>query len=153
MKSRNVTTQRQTGFDSLTVGELMERHVKYGHPQTKADVLASMMIEGFGAVPIVDDKQRLVGIVSEFDLLAALRRGKNWNELSAEELMTKHPAFVGQDTGVTTLIGVMQASHFIRMPVVDSAGKLVGIVARRDVIRGCLNCEASFEGQRVTGYW
>ncbi len=83
MKSRNVTTQRQTGFDRLTVRELMERRVQYGSPRTKADVLASMMIEGFGAVPIVDDKQRLVGIVSEFDLLAALRRGKKRASLSA----------------------------------------------------------------------
>jgi CBS domain-containing protein len=38
-----------------------------------------------------------------------------------------------------TLIGVLQTNHLIRVPVVDQDGKLIGIVARRDIVRGYLS--------------
>jgi len=131
--------QRKTGFDRLTVALFMERDVQYGHRRTKADVLASQMIEGFGAVPIVDEKQRLVWIVSEYDLLAALERGQRWSELSAQDIMTPNPYSVRQETDIGTLIHVFRASHLIRVPVVDVEGKVIGIVARRDILPGYLN--------------
>ena len=70
-------------FDRLRVADLMEKEVQFGHEQTKGDVLASLMIEGFGGVPIVDGNQRLVGIVTEFDLLAVLDTGKKLSDISA----------------------------------------------------------------------
>ena len=83
--------ERAAGFDRLTVARFMEKNVQYGHRQTKADVLASMMIEGFGAVPIVDEGLRLVGIVSEFDLLASLEKGGKCGQLSAQDIMSPNP--------------------------------------------------------------
>ena len=59
----------------LTVSGLMERHVQSGLKDTKATIVASYMMEGFGSVPIIDTANRLVGIVSENDLLQALRKG------------------------------------------------------------------------------
>lgn len=147
------TTESKLKFERLTVAQLMEKDVQYGHLQTKADVLASLMVEGFGSVPIVDEKQRLVGMVTEFDLLAVLGRGKKWSELCAHDIMTRHPASVTKATGITTLIGVLQSNHFIRMPVVDSEGKLIGIVARRDILRGYLNAEGDPDWSDVVGYW
>lgn len=49
------------------------------------------MVNGnFGSVPVVDDEMRLIGIVSEYDLLDALLTGVDVTHLSAEEIM-KHP--------------------------------------------------------------
>jgi CBS domain-containing protein len=45
------------------------------HLTTKCDVIASYMIDGFGAVPVVDEKYKLLGMISEHDLLAALDDG------------------------------------------------------------------------------
>ena len=97
------------------------------------------MMEGFGSIPIVDGSSKLVGIVSEFDLLKALRKGKNLDEVLAGEIMTPNPVSVTQDTNVLTLIDVLQNNHLIRVPVVDAIGKLIGIVARRDLLRGYLH--------------
>lgn len=58
-------------FHELTVADVMERVVQSAHQRTKGDVLGSMMIEGFGGVPIVHEGHRLVRLVTEFDLLAA----------------------------------------------------------------------------------
>jgi len=128
-----------TPFQRLTVSRFMERDVQYAHPETKADKIASMMIEGFGSVPIVDEKRRLVGIVSEFDLLASLEAGRKWGELTAHETMTRNPYSVHPETDVATLVHVLRVSDLIRVPVVDADNTLIGIVARRDILRAYLN--------------
>lgn len=52
--------------------------------------------------------------------------------------MTKTVVSVSDQTDVRTLIYVLQTNHVIRVPVVDREGKLVGIVARRDVLQAYL---------------
>ncbi len=124
-------------FDRLRVADLMEKEVQCGHKQTKGDVLASLMIEGFGGVPIVDDNQRLLGIVTEFDLLSVLDTGKRLCDISADQIMTHETVSVTSDTDIRTLIYVLQTNHVIRVPVIDNReGKLIGIVARRDILQG-----------------
>ncbi len=129
---------RDSKFGHLTVGAIMEKEVQSANKETEAEMLASFMMDGFGSVPIIDGQNKLLGIVSEFDLLTALRKGKKLNEVTAGEIMTPNPLSVTQDTNVMTLIDVLQNNHLIRVPVVDSAGKLIGIVARRDLLRGYL---------------
>jgi len=62
---KGIGRQSRIEFARLTVDRFMETHVQSALPRTKADVAVSMMIEGFASVPIVDEQQRLVGIVSE----------------------------------------------------------------------------------------
>jgi len=52
--------------------------------------------------------------------------------------MTPNPVSVTQNNDVVTVIEVLQNNHLIRVPVVDSTGKLIGILARRDILRGYL---------------
>ena len=129
---------RDSKFGQLTVGTIMEAEVESAEKDAKAELLASYMMEGFGSVPIVDAQTKLLGIVSEFDLLTALGKGKKLSEVSAGDIMTPNPVSVTKDTDVVTLIDVLQNNHLIRVPVVDSMGKLIGIVARRDLLRGYL---------------
>ena len=89
---KNSGSSQNPGFECLTVDQIMEKQIDFADDKTKADVLASYMVEGFGSVPIVDQEQRLIGIVSEYDLLTALGRGRKWNDLPACEIMTRHPS-------------------------------------------------------------
>jgi CBS domain-containing protein len=132
-------------FTGVPIAGVMEKDVQYAHPGTKADVVASMMIEGFGAVPVVDDQRRLMGIVTEHDLLAALDRGLDWSHLAAGDIMVRNPYSVRPETDLATLIHVLRASDLIRVPVVDAEEKLIGIIARRDIVRACLNRKAGPE--------
>ncbi len=132
-------TARARNFSERTVAEIMEHQVQTAHAGTAADVVASLMIEGFGSVPVVDDRRRLIGLISEHDLLRLLDRGQPWEEMPAETIMTVNPYAVRPETRIGTLIHVMQASDLVRAPVVDEAGTLVGIVARRDVLRAYLS--------------
>ena len=108
------------------------------------EIAPSYMMEGFGSVPIVDENNKLVGIVSEFDLLAALRKGKKLQDVAAGEILTANPVSVTKDTDIVTLMDVLQNNHLIRVPVLDNVGKLIGIVARRDLLRGYLQTSGSF---------
>ena len=137
------TALRESKFGKLTVGAIMEKQVQSAEKDTTAEMIASYMMDGFGSVPIVDENNKLVGIVSEFDLLAALRKGKKLQDVSAGEILTPNPVSVTQDTDIVTLMDVLQNNHLIRVPVLDNVGKLIGIVARRDLLRGYLQTSGS----------
>ena len=109
-------------------------------PEDDGEKLAQAMTEGgFGSVPIVDQDRHLLGIVSEFDLLRALKEEKHLASVKAGDLMTPNPITVSPETPTMDIIQSLEAKHLIRMPVVNEEGKLVGVVARRDVLQGYLN--------------
>ena len=130
-------------FGSMIVKQVMEKRVQFVRLKTKGDVIASLMIKGFGAVPVVDDGRRLAGIVSEHDLLAAIDDGHKLGVLRAGDIMTGNPYSVRTETTLGTLVHVLRASDLVRVPVVDADDKLVGIIARRDVLRTYLAAGSS----------
>jgi CBS domain-containing protein len=137
--AKNSRDVPKTDFYRLTVARFMEGSVQVARPETPANQIAEMMLEGFGAVPIVDTTQRLMGIVSEHDLLASLENHQKWAEISAKDIMTPNPYSVRPDTDLATLVHVLRVSNLIRVPVIVADDKLVGIVARRDILRAYLN--------------
>ena len=137
-KKKKTGTVKGKDFSSMMVKQVMQKWVQSAHLKTKGDVIASLMIEGFGAVPVVDAKDKLLGIVSEHDLLAALDDGHKLGVVAAGDIMTFNPYSVHPEATLPTLVHVFRASDLIRVPVVDAKDKLVGIIARRDVLRAYL---------------
>ena len=137
-KTKKVRIGTKKEFGEMTVKQVMEKMVQSAHLKTKGDVIASLMIEGFGAVPVVDANNKLLGIVSEHDLLAALDDGHKLGAVVASEIMTCNPYSIHPEAMLPTLVHVFRASDLIRVPVVDAKDKLVGIIARRDVLRAYL---------------
>lgn len=135
------TNIRETKLGKMSVGQLMEKNVQSAQTDSKAELLASYMMEGFGSIPIVNNSEILVGIVSEFDLLKSLRKGNKLSDVVAGDIMTPDPISAYQGLDVPGLIDILQNNHLIRVPVVDGNGKLIGIVARRDVLRGYLQSD------------
>jgi len=122
-------------FDSMTVNQVMEKEVQFVRMSTKGDVIATLLIEGFGAVPVVENGRKLAGIVSEYDLLAAIDDRHHLGDVTAKDIMTSNPYSVKAETTLGTLVHVLRASDLVRVPVVDAKDKLIGIIARRDVLR------------------
>ncbi|NGZ02865.1 MAG: hypothetical protein CV090_07435 [Nitrospira sp. WS238] len=151
MKKKKKTTTKKVkvvkvkNFDSMTVSQVMEKEVQFVRLKTKGDVIASLMIEGFGAVPVVENGRQLAGIVSEHDLLAAVDDGHHLGALSAKDIMTSNPYSVRPETTLGTLVHVLRASDLVRVPVVNKKEKLIGVIARRDVLRTYL----ATNGQRA----
>ena len=133
--TKKVKAVKVKDFDSMTVSQVMEKEVQFVRMKTKGDVIASLMIEGFGAVPVVENGRQLAGIVSEHDLLAAVDDGHHLGAVSAKDIMTSNPYSVRSETTLGTLVHVLRASDLVRVPVVNKKDKLIGIIARRDVLR------------------
>jgi CBS domain-containing protein len=125
-------------FDSMSVSQVMEKDVQYVRRMTKGDVIASLMIEGFGAVPVVENGRKLIGIVSEHDLLVAVDDRHQLSTVTAKDVMTVNPYSVRPETTLGTMVHMLRASDLIRVPVVNAKEKLIGIIARRDLLRAYL---------------
>ena len=92
------------------------------------------MLSGFvSGLPVIDDQGHVIGVVTEFDILKVLRNGENGLAAVAKDIMTKEPICLEANQTVDEAIELMTRHHIIRIPV-TSAGKLVGIVSRTDVL-------------------
>jgi CBS-domain-containing membrane protein len=136
-KTKKVTRGKMVkvkDFDSMTVSQVMERDVQFVPLKMKGDLIAALLTEGFGAVPVVGKGRKLAGIVSEHDLLAAIDDRHQLSTVTAKDVMTANPYSVLPETTLGTLVHVLRASDLVRVPVVNAKEKLVGIIARRDLL-------------------
>ena len=133
MKKKRVVKVKD--FDSMTVSQIMEIDVQSVPLHMKGDMIAALLVEELGAVPVVEKGRKLAGIVSEHDLLAAVDDGHQLGAVRAKDVMTANPYSVRAETTLGTLLHVLRASDLVRVPVVDAKDKLIGIIARHDVLR------------------
>lgn len=121
-------------FSKLKVSQVMEQDVEaFESDAGWIDMATVMTRRGFGSVPIVDVDERLIGIVSEYDLLEVLMNNRDPKTVIASEIMTEDPVSTTEDTPLAEVIEVLERRHLIHLPVVRD-GKLVGLIARRDVL-------------------
>ena len=122
--------------NKLEVHQIMEDEVETCTPDTSALAMAYKIQKGhFGSLPVVDEDQTLLGFVSEFDLLRAIENKNDLRKVKVSEIMTRKVISVTEHTTLLDLIQLIQKHHLIHVPVIRE-NKLVGIVARRDIILG-----------------
>lgn len=124
-------------MSEITASHVMERDVfSCGGEASCHDLADTMVKEGFGSIPIIDKERTVIGLVSEYDILNALMKGKYLLKTPASEVMTHPVVSIKEETPIVEVIALLQSRHLIRVPVVDHEGKLIGVVARRDIL-GC----------------
>ena len=104
----------------------------------KEDMLATDVIKlllrwHISGLPIVDDEGKLLGIITEHDVMNFALSG-DAADTKASEIMTKRVDTYGPDTLVVEIINHFAAHRIRRVPVVEQ-GKVVGIISRRDIVR------------------
>ncbi|KQJ96024.1 CBS domain-containing protein CBSX1, chloroplastic [Brachypodium distachyon] len=161
---------------TYTVGDFMtkreELHVV--KPTTSVDEALERLVEhritGF---PVIDDDWNLVGVVSDYDLLAldsisgnGMAEGDIFPEVDStwktfreiqkllsktngqviSDVMTSSPLVVRETTNLEDAARLLLVTKYRRLPVVDSSGKLVGIITRGNVVRAALEFKKKVEG-------
>ena len=121
-----------TVVPAKTAKDIMTTRVVTVKPSTPiADAARLLVRRKISGVPVVDekDKTKVVGILTEADLLAAPSGAK-----TVAEVMRKRVISVAPDTSVDDIAATLVKRKIKRVPVLDG-GKLVGIVSRIDVLR------------------
>lgn len=108
--------------------------------ETVVKIAHLMKTENVGSLLICEDPRtkKLVGIVTDRDLaLEVIALGKDANTVKARDVMTNDPITCRPEDDLQVALDAMEAHQVRRMPVTDSNGHLVGIIAQADVAR-CL---------------
>ncbi|KAM3274357.1 hypothetical protein ACQJBY_043462 [Aegilops geniculata] len=161
-----------------TVGDFMTKRedlhvVKASTPVDEAlEMLVQNRISGF---PVIDDNWKLVGVVSDYDLLALDSMAgcgladtnssmfpevdstwKTFREIQRllsktsgkviGDVMTPSPLVVRETTNLDAAARLLLETKYHRLPVVDSTGNLVGMITRGNVVRAALKIKKKAEG-------
>lgn len=121
----------------MNVTDVMQRSVKLCGLNTTLENAGLLMWEAdCGALPVVDDSGRAVGIITDRDIAmtAALNHKPLW-EMHAGELVGRRPLYTCYlDDDVKQAIKTMWAQRVRRLPVTDREGELVGILSMDDIV-------------------
>lgn len=148
----------------MLVSDIMTRSPRTVSPDTKLQEVASIMcLYRIPALPVVDVDGKLVGNISEMDLLKSLfptmedimtgdaaqeieRMMSNYStsmEQRVGDMMIKNPVTVSPDQHVLKATAKMTSNRFRRIPVTDSDGKLVGVMSLGDVHKAVFHSHVS----------
>lgn len=125
----------------LKARDVMTRPVVSARKNASARDIAMQLLSGlYSGLPVTDDEGKVVGIVTEFDLLKQIMKGKDLTTLRAEEVMTRESITVDVNTPLQEVLNVMMEKNIIRIPVTEN-GSLKGVVARCDILRAHIEPE------------
>ena len=140
----------------MQVRDVMTTDVRSVRPETSLKDVAVLLVKtGISGVPVRDEAGRVLGVVSEQDILlkeqgppdrpdGALRRVfRRVDEAevakaaarTASEAMTAPPVTIAPERAVAAAARLLVEHGIKRLPVVDRDGRLVGIVTRTDLVR------------------
>jgi CBS domain-containing protein len=111
--------------------------------QTAHNAVALLARHNIGALVVVDDEGRPVGIISERDIVRALVRGDDVLTKTVDQVMTKTVISALPQDDIQSVMQTMTDKRFRHLPVVEQ-GKLSGIVSIGDVIKALL---AEYRGE------
>jgi CBS domain-containing protein len=141
--------------------------VTAGESDTIRDVAKLMIEKHISAVPVVDATGKIVGIVSEADLIhrseSGTERPASWwlsiisgERALAEEytksharkvrdVMTKSVQTAHPDTPLHEIADMLEERHIKRVPIVNQAGDLVGIISRANIVQALASARPQLE--------
>jgi CBS domain-containing protein len=126
----------------LKARHVMNRQVTAATPRAIGRDLALQLLSGMhSGLPVVDGRGKVIGVVTEFDLLRAVHEGKDLQTVKAEEIMSRTVVCAQENDALDDIIAKMMEHHIIRLPVVGEDGKLIGVIARPDLLRHLIEPE------------
>ena len=115
-----------------TIAEVMNKSVLTVDPTSSIGEAAEKMIEaGVGAVVVMEDMARIVGIVTERDLMRAVAQRARAAEARVRQWMTESVVTIEPDTEIKDAAKMMFEKNFRHLPVVNKDGRLMGIASLR----------------------
>lgn len=133
----------------MRVADIMQPSVKSVHRDaTVAEAISLMAEEHVSGLPVVDDGERVVGVISTTDILQAEAEwiGPNRTDLientTVSELMTPRPLMVAPSASIREVAQQMLYGEVHRL-FVEEDGRMIGVVSQTDLVRALANRKAA----------
>lgn len=147
----------------ISVKEIMTKSVVVVTPDTPLlEAFQTMIQAGYSGLPVIDDKRVVVGIVTDYDLLTKAnaihlptfiklfgelptsiaegqplkRKMTDAPAVTVKAIMNHEPLLMKEEDSLAAIVQAFSEHHRVNpIPVIDSSGKLTGIVSRFDIIK------------------
>ena len=120
----------------MKVEHVMTKNVRSCHPETNLSYVAAKMWDyDFGAMPVVDGEDRVMGMITDRDIaIAASTKGRLATEITVGEVMSGNVYACALDEEISSALKTMQREKVRRLPVIGKDGKLAGLLSINDVV-------------------
>jgi len=154
----------------MQAADIMTTDVISVGPEDDVNTIAKLLLEHhISAVPVVDEQQKVLGIVSEGDLMQRIKNEKGkksswWLSIfaghkdpsdyvkthgrKAREVMTANPMTIDETMPLHKIARLLEKHRIKRVPVVNG-GKLVGIVSRANLLQGLAAADVVSEASPI----
>ena len=130
----------------ISLEKIMSRAVVTVRRTTDIYDAIRMMADGnITGLPVVDEDEKLVGIVTEKDIMRRLLNTRS-TEGEVQDYMTTDIISFNENDNLLDVIHTLVENKFRRVPI-ESEGKLVGIISRRDIISYIFSLELKDRGE------
>lgn len=125
----------------MNISDICTRGVKNCYPGTDLATAAAIMWEcDCGAVPVLDDVGKLVGMITDRDIcIAVATRRRLASEIPVQEVMSGSVVSCRIGDSVKEALRIMREARIRRLPILDEKGVLKGIVSVNDIILAVQN--------------
>lgn len=128
-----------------TVGNIVTTNPLRFHASQSGEAIAIELLSNHKTGgPVVDDKLRPLGFVSEIDLLRAIEGGKDLSRQKAADIMKKDPIAVTEETPIDEVLGIMKDKGLLVLPILRD-GMVITSVTRHDLLRAKLGLGPGIE--------
>ena len=126
---------------STTAGEIMSSNVfSLKADASVIDAVRLLIEHDITGIPIIDDQDMLVGIISEKDVLQLFYKDETLEGKTVNDVMSQPAIHFEKNESITGVCQCLASYDFRRVPV-TSGGRVVGIITRRDVIVNLLGTQ------------
>jgi acetoin utilization protein AcuB len=118
------------------VGDIMTKDVRTMLPdQSFAEVVGMMATRSFHHMLVVDEDERLHGVISDRDVLRALSRTPDWSKRSVAEIMNPDSITTTPEIAISTAVRLMLEKRVNCLPVIGPDGRVAGILTSTDLLK------------------
>jgi len=143
----------------MIVKEVMNHEVTTCRPDATLESAAMLMWNGdCGTVAIVDDENKVIGIITDRDIcMAVALQHKTASEIQVQEVMSRQLFTCHPENDIMNALKTMSFQKVRRLPVINDSGQLEGIISIEDIIaradrgrRGIQTPELSYDDTMIT---
>jgi acetoin utilization protein AcuB len=128
------------------VADIMTKDVRTMLPdQSFAEVVGMMATRSFHHMLVVDEDERLHGVISDRDVLRALSRTPDWSKKSVAEIMNPDSITTTPESAISAAVCLMLEKRVNCLPVIGPDGRVAGILTSTDLLKAYEKLQAKVE--------